>query len=115
MRVTKQQLRKMIKESLMLENSSKLATELLDRDYEIVTSDTRYPYGRNRGDIKRQNVYVRKDGQPVPESDIALMKDRDAEVGKEGGSWAALSGVYTSKLSSDGLNIIVDYYRHTAG
>tara|TARA_Y100000389_G_C16997060_1_gene287713 strand:- start:115 stop:462 length:348 start_codon:yes stop_codon:yes gene_type:complete len=115
MRITKQQLRKMIKESLMLENSSKLAKELLDRDYEIVTQDTRYPYGRNRGDVRSQVVYARKDGQPVPESDITLMKDRDAEVRKEGGSWAALAGVYTSKLSSDGLSIVVDYYRHTAG
>ena len=99
MKVTRKQLRSIIKESLMLENSSKLAKELLDRDYEVVTKDTQYPYGRNRGDVRSKVVYARKDGQPVPDSDIALMKDRDAEVRKEGGSWAALAGIYTSKLS----------------
>ena len=114
-KVTKSQLRRIIKESVMLENAKKQAIDLLTRDYDIVSDDTRYPYGRYRGDVRRKTVYSRKDGQPVPESDINLLQARDAQVREEGGSMAALSGVFTSKVSSDGSQIIVDYYRHTAG
>ena len=114
-KVTKSQLIRIIKESVMLENAKKQAIDLLTRDYDIVSDDTRYPYGRYRGDVRRKTVYSRKDGQPVPESDISLLQARDAQVQKEGGSMAALSGVFTSKVSSDGSQIIVDYYRHTAG
>lgn len=111
-------LRKIIKETVIAEGSmdaNKQVFQLLSRDYDVVSDDTRYPYGRYRGDVRQKIVYARKDGQPVPEADINLLKDRDAAVREEGGSMAALAGIYTSKLSDDGMQIIVDYYRHTAG
>lgn len=95
-------------------NAIKQATLLLSRDYEVVSDNTRYPYGRYRGDVRKKTVYARKDGKHVPESDINLLQNRDAKVKEDGGSMAALSGIYTSKVSEDGLRIIVDYYRHTA-
>ena len=107
-----------LKEAVMTESSvdaNKQVFQLLSRDYDVVSDDTRYPYGRYRGDVRQKIVYARKDGQPVPEADINLFKDRDETVRKEGGSMAALAGIYTSKLSDDGMQIIVDYYRHTAG
>lgn len=118
MKITRQQIRNIIKEAVMTESgvdANKRAIELLSRDYEVVSDDTRYPYGRYRGDVRKKTVYARKDGQPVPESDINLLKDRDAKVRKDGGPMAALAGVYTSKVSDDGSQIVVDYYRHTAG
>jgi hypothetical protein len=118
MKITRRQLRKIIREAIMAESgidANKRAVELLNRDYDVISDNTSYPYGRYRGDVKQKIVYARKDGQPVPEADINLLKTRDAKVREAGGSMAALSGVYTSKVSSDGLQIIVDYYRHTAG
>ena len=114
----RRRLRRAIKEAVMTEGSAganKQVFQMLSRDYDVVSDDTRYPYGRYRGDVRKQTVYARKDGQPVPEADINLLKARDAAVREEGGSMAALAGIYTSKLSDDGSQIIVDYYRHTAG
>lgn len=117
-KITRTQLRRIVKEAIMLESgidANKRAMEMLSRDYDVVSDDTQYPYGRYRGDVRKKTVYARKDGQPVPEADINLLKDRDAKVRKDGGSMAALSGIYTSKVSDDGSQIVVDYYRHTAG
>ena len=114
----RRRLRRAIKEAVIAEGSmdaNKQVFQLLSRDYDVVSDDTRYPYGRYRGDVRQKIVYARKDGQPVPEADINLLKARDAAVREEGGSMAALAGIYTSKLSDDGMQIIVDYYRHTAG
>ena len=116
--VVHKQLRKIIREAIMAESgidANKRAVELLNRDYDVISDDTSYPYGRYRGDVRQKTVYARKDRQPVPEADINLLKTRDAKVREAGGSMAALAGIYTSKLSDDGMQIIVDYYRHTAG
>ena len=99
----------------MTESISNQVKDLLDRDYSVESDETRYPYGRNRGDVRRTMRFVRKDGNPVPPEDIALLQARDAEVRKRGGSMAALSGIYTSKVSDDGMTLNVQYYRHTAG
>ena len=115
MKVTKQQLQSIIREELMIESLSKSVQDLLGRDYEKASEDTRYPYGRNRGDVRSTTVYSRKDGQPVPGTDLELLQARDAEIRKRGGSMAALAGVYTTTLSQDGLSLVVKYYRHTAG
>ncbi len=118
MKITRRQLRKIIKEAVMTESgvdANKRAIELLSRDYEVVSDDTSYPYGRYRGDVRKRTVYARRDGQPVPEADINLLKTRDAKVREDGGPMAALAGIYTSSLSDDGSQIVVDYYRHTAG
>lgn len=111
-------LRRIFSEAVMTErggDANKRAMELLIRDYEVIDDDTRYPYGRYRGDVRKKTVYARRDGQPVPEADINLLKARDAKVREEGGPMAALAGVYTSSLSDDGSQIVIDYYRHTAG
>lgn len=115
MKIKKRQLRKIIREALMTESAGDQVKALLDSAYDVESDDTKYPYGRNRGDVRRTTTYVRKDGQPVPPEDIKLLQDRDAEVKKRGGSMAALSGIYTSKVSDDGMKLSVEYYRHTAG
>ena len=64
--ITKNQLRKIIRESLLTEGLQDLRnqrSDLLNNEYEQVTSDTQYPYGRNRGDVRRTTVYKRLDGQ----------------------------------------------------
>ena len=114
-RTSERQLRKIIREALMTESAGDQVKALLDSSYDVESDDTKYPYGRNRGDVRRTTTYVRKDGQPVPPEDIKLLQDRDAEVKKRGGSMAALSGIYTSKVSDDGMKLSVEYYRHTAG
>ncbi len=115
MRINEAQIRKIIREELMSESLSQSVRDLLDRDYEKASEDTRYPYGRNRGDVRSTTVYTRHDGQPVPDADLKLLQARDAEIRERGGSMAALSGVYTTTTSQDGLSLIVKYYRHTAG
>ena len=114
-RTSEKQLRKIIREALMTESASDQVKALLDSAYDVESDDTKYPYGRNRGDVRRTTRYVRKDGQPVPPEDIKLLQQRDAEVKKRGGSMAALSGIYTSKVTDDGMMLSVEYYRHTAG
>jgi|MDTB01.1.fsa_nt_gb hypothetical protein len=132
MKMTKKELRDIIRESLYMRDvciteiryiGDDLLTEtladqrkdLLDNQYKQVSDDTRYPYGRNRGDVRRTTVYERTDGQPIPDSDVAVFKDHDDEVRKKGGSMAALGGVYTTKVSPDGMTLSIEYYRHTAG
>lgn len=115
MNIKDSDLRSVIREALMLETLSAQVRDLLARDYEKSFEDTQYPYGRNRGDVRRTERYVRKDGQTIPSEDFDLLKARDAEVRKRGGSMAALAGVYTSKISDDGLTLDVQYYKHTAG
>ena len=115
MKITKRQLRRIIKEAILKESLDQNVRSLLDRDYEIVDQDTKYPYGRNRGDVKSTTVYSRKDGQPVPPEDLKLLQARDEDVRERGGMMAALAGVYTSTLSLDGNSLIVKYYKHTAG
>tara|TARA_Y100001938_G_C7987634_1_gene377759 strand:- start:498 stop:845 length:348 start_codon:yes stop_codon:yes gene_type:complete len=115
MKITKRQLRRIIREEVLKESLDQSVSTLLDKDYEIVDQDTKYPYGRNRGDVRSTTVYSRKDGQPVPEDDLKLLQARDKDVRDRGGMMAALSGVYTSTVSPDGNSLIVKYYRHTAG
>ncbi|MAG26703.1 hypothetical protein CMI47_14270 [Candidatus Pacearchaeota archaeon] len=115
MKITKRQLRRIIRESVMTESLSQSVKDLLDRDYEQISDNTSYPYGRNRGDVRSTTIYGRTDGQPVPEADLKLLKDRDADVRERGGPMAALSGTYTTTLSQDGMSLVVNYYRHTAG
>ena len=120
MKVTEKNLRKIIREELMKEeviseSAKDMARNLLDRDYDLVSDDTQYPYGRYRGDVRRTMVYVRKDGQQVPREDIDLLKARDVQVRKEGGPMPALAGLYKSEISRDGMKIVVVYNRHTSG
>ena len=115
MKITRKQLRRIIKESILKESLSKNVEDLLNRDYDIVDEDVRYPYGRNRGDVKSKTVYARKDGQSVPPEDLKLLQARDRDLEERGGMMAALMGVYTTTLSSDGNSLIVKYYKHTAG
>jgi len=115
MKITKQNLRKIIRESILSESVKMQARDMLDQDYHLVSDDTQYPYGRYRGDVKRVMVYSRKDGQPVPGEDLELLKARDIQVRKDGGSMPALAGLYSTRVSNDGMTIIVTYTRHTAG
>ena len=115
MKITRGQLRRIIKESILKESLSQTVEDLLDRDYKIVDENTRYPYGRNRGDVNRMTVYMRKDGALVPPEDLKLLQDRDEEIRIRGGAYAALGGVYTTTLSRDGYSLLVKYYKHTAG
>ena len=87
--------------------------DTLKNNYDIVNQDERFPFGRNRGDVRRTTTYVRKDGQPVPPEDIAIFTAKEKEQSKD--SMAALSGVYTHKVSPDGLTLTMKYHRHTAG
>ena len=102
-----------MKESLQAMRQQR--ADLLKGQYEEVSSDTSYPYGRYRGDVRRTTVYKRKDGQPVPEADLELLKRHDKQERIDGGPMAALGGINTTTVSDDGLTMIVKYYRHTAG
>ena len=118
MKITKSKVRELIKEAVLKESLQVMRqqrADLLKNQYEEVSSDTSYPYGRNRGDVRRTTVYKRTDGQPVPETDLELLKKHDKQQRVEGGSMAALGGINTTTVSDDGLTMIVKYYRHTAG
>ena len=115
MKITKRKLVEIIRESILAESLSRTVQDLLTNDYKIVDENTRYPYGRNRGDVRRTTVYMRKDGARVPMEDLNLLKARDEDIRERGGAYAALGGVYTSTLSEDGYSIIEKYYKHTAG
>ena len=118
MKITKSRVRELISEAVLKESLQMMRqkrADLLKDQYEEVSSDARYPYGRNRGDVRRTTVYKRKDGQPVPDADFQMLKDHDKQERIEGGSMAALGGINTTTLSDDGLTMTIEYYRHTAG
>jgi hypothetical protein len=118
MKITKNQLRRVIRETILKESLDVLRSQrqrLLDSQYEKISEDTQYPYGRNRGDVRSNTVYKRTDGQPVPQEDLDVLQAFDSEVRRAGGAMAALSGVFTTRLSPDKMTINVEYYQHTAG
>tara|TARA_B100000683_G_C12073173_1_gene383612 strand:+ start:150 stop:506 length:357 start_codon:yes stop_codon:yes gene_type:complete len=118
MKITKSRVRELIKEAVLKESMQAMRQkrgDLLNTQYEEVSSDTRYPYGVARGDVRRTTVYKRKDGRPVPDEDLQMLKDHDKQERIEGGMMAALSGINTTTLSDDGLTLTIDYYRHTSG
>tara|TARA_R100000808_G_scaffold24984_2_gene60200 strand:+ start:3743 stop:4087 length:345 start_codon:yes stop_codon:yes gene_type:complete len=113
MLITIPQLRGIIKEALLQENIWSQHRDLLDQHYETVGSGSvSYPYGRNRGDVRSTQVYVRKDGQPIPQGDVDVFNNLEIQQKKD--PYAALSGVYTHTVTDDGMSVKVDYYRHTA-
>ena len=117
-KIKKSKVRELIKEAVLKESFQAMRqqrADLLKNQYEEVSSDTRYPYGKNRGDVRRTTVYKRKDGQPVPDADFQMLKDHDKQERIEGGMMAALSGINTTTVSDDGLTLTIKYYRHTAG
>lgn len=117
-KIKRSRVRELIKEAVLKENFQAMRqqrTDLLKNQYEEVSSDAKYPYGRNRGDVRRTTVYKRKDGQPVPDADFQMLKDHDKQERIEGGMMAALGGINTTTVSDDGLTLTIKYYRHTAG
>ena len=119
MKLTKKQLRKIIKEEisnlLIQESSSKEIQDLLEKDYEKVSDDTSYPYGRSRGEIRRTTVYKRKDGEAIPDQDLKMIQDYESDFLQKYGSFAGFRGVYETKKSEDGMSLIVKYYKASAG
>ena len=118
MKIKKSQLRRIIRESLLAENLQDLRIQrrdLLNSEYEQVTSDTQYPYGRNRGDVRRTTSYKRLDGQPIPDEDMSLLQRHDNTEREEMGPMAALGGIHTTTVSDDGMTLTIKYYRHTSG
>ena len=119
MKLTKKQLEKIIKEEinnlLIQESSSKEIEDLLKRDYEQVSEETSYPYGRNRGDIRRTTVYKRKDGEAIPDRDLEMIQDYESDFLKKYGSFAGFRGVSKTKKSGDGMLLVVKYSKASAG
>tara|TARA_B100000131_G_C18078411_1_gene597276 strand:- start:151 stop:540 length:390 start_codon:yes stop_codon:yes gene_type:complete len=129
MRITRRQLRKIIREAFWAdlptprlseddeiettESPSKIRKDLLEREYEHVDGSVSYPFGRNRGDIRKTDIYQRKDGKPIPEEDLLVFKALETDERKH--SMAALMGIHTHTVDSDGVTLRVKYYRHTAG
>ena len=93
----------------LVENAASARRKLLDSEY-VQDSDpkVRYPYGRNRGDVRSNLVYRRKDGEPISDRDFAVMKAVEENN-------HPLGGMYTHTLSDDGMTLNVSYYKHTAG
>lgn len=109
MKITKKQLRRLIKEAIMSESPSRNRVELLKQEFdEIPGGRTDYPYGRNRGDVKSNKSYQRKDGTPISPEEFEILKSIEVDN-------HPLSGMYTHTLSDDGMTLHVKYYRHTAG
>lgn len=109
MKITRRQLRRIIKESMLVENVHAARRKLLDSEYvQDPGSKVRYPHGRNRGDVRSSFTYRRKDGEPISDGDLVVFKAVEEQN-------HPLSGMYTHTLSDDGMTLNVSFYRHTAG
>ena len=119
MKLTKKQLRKIIKEEisnlLIQESSFKEVQDLLNRDYDKVSEDTTYPYRRSRGDVRRTTVYKRKDGEAIPDEDLKMIQGYESDFLEKYGSFAGFRGVYETTKSEDGMSLIVKYSKTSAG
>ena len=120
MKITRGNLRSLIREMLMekvdYDRIGQIKTDLRDmlaKDFEVVDRDVRHPYGRNRGDVRSTTKYTRKDGQPISSQDTRVFDD--LKVAQKDDYYAPLSGVYSYKISEDGMTLEVGYYEHTAG
>ena len=100
---------------LIQESSSKEIQDLLEKDYEKVSDDTSYPYGRSRGEIRRTTVYKRKDGEAIPDQDLKMIQDYESDFLQKYGSFAAFHGVSETTKSEDGMSLIVKYSKASAG
>ena len=120
MKISRGNLRTLIREMLTEEvdynRIGQIKTDLrnmLEKDFEVVNRNVRHPYGRNRGDVRAATSYTRKDGKPISSEDTRVFDDlRDAQ---KADSYAALGGIYSYKISEDGMTLNVEYYKHTAG
>lgn len=112
MRVSKKQLRSIIKEALLKEDIRAQRRDLIQNEYDTISNSTRYPYGRNRGDVRGDTTYMRKDGNPVPAEDLIVFQALESEQRQD--SMAALGGIYTHTVSDDGMTLRVKYYKHTS-
>ena len=109
MKITRGQLRQIIKESILVENVYVARQKLLDSEYvRDPDSTVKYPYGRNRGDVRSSLIYRRKDGEPISDRDLAVLKAVEEHN-------HPLGGMYTHTLSDDKMVLNVSYYKHTAG
>ncbi len=78
-------------------------------------TNTRYPYGRNRGDVEHSYIYRKRDGAPFTQEELQMLKDYDALEARQHGAYAALAGVTSSSLSDDETTLTIRYKRHTSG
>lgn len=82
---------------------------------ERISSDTRYPYGRNRGDVKSVTSYQKPDGSAFTQAEIQMLEDYDTLDARQHGSYAALAGTTSSALSNDSSTLTITYDKYTAG
>jgi hypothetical protein len=116
MRITKNQLRKIIREAVQGEpegsiDSSRLMNNrlsLIQSKYDVVDRETSYPYGRYRGDVKSSWTLVPVDGGMVDPEDFEIIKSIEKHN-------HPLGGVYKHTMAGDGMSIYVSYRKHTAG
>jgi hypothetical protein len=109
-------IREMLKENVDYDRIGQIKTDLRDmlaKDFDVVDRNVRHPYGRNRGDVKAKTNYTRKDGQPISPENTRIFDDLTAA--QKGDYMRALGGIYSYKISEDGMTLEVDYYQHTAG
>lgn len=109
-------IREMLQETVNYERVGQLKTDLvnmLEKDFDVVDRNVRYPYGRNRGDVRSTTYYTRKDGQPISAEDTKVFDDL-TEAQKDD-YMRALSGIYSYEIKDDGMTLVVKYYEHTAG
>jgi len=92
----------------LVENAASARQRLLDSEYTQDSSTVSHPYGRHRGDVRSNLVYKRKDGEPISDRDLAVLKAVEENN-------HPLGGMYTHSLSDDGMSVNVSYYKHTAG
>ena len=84
---------------MSLETLKSQRREFLD-SLETSASNTRYPYGRNRGDVRSVTSYQKPDGTAFTQDEIQMLEDYDLKDAEQHGGYAALAGTTSSSLSS---------------
>ena len=109
MKITRRQLRRIIRESIAPSvNVYDARRQLMKQFTQLGDGQTSYPYGRYRGDVRSTNTYVRKDGRPISDEDMAILTAVEEHNHPLGGS-------YTHTRSQDFMSVRVKYYKHTSG
>ena len=101
-------------EDTSLEALSSERSAFLD-SLETVSSNTDYPYGRYRGDVRSVTSYQKQDGTAFTQDEIQMLEDFDLLDARQHGGYAALAGTNSSSLSSDSMTLTITYSKHTAG
>ena len=88
--------------------------EAMLNSLELIDENTSFPYGPNKGDVRRVTSYRKFSGEPFTQKELQLFKDFDILSARKLGPMAGLIGINRSSLHDDNTVLKIVYTKYTA-